>query len=235
MLFLKICDIIPNSDPYNMTVNDIETFKNERIKKVNAISVNAEIARIKSMLNILKNLELITKLPRITKLMEHRLSAKRIPPEELEMIYNEAPPVIRECIIFSANTGLRLGEICSLSKENIIGDCVYIINKATFKTKKDKERKVPMNDASRKVLDVVINNIIKPKYLSKQFKLIIRKLGLNELYTFHTLRKTFATNIARTGLNIFEHKAIMGHSDIRTSEIYYEPDLNEARKAVAKI
>ena len=233
--FQKICEIIPDSDPYNMTVMDIEAYKNERIKSVCAVTVNCEIARIKSMLNIMKNLELINKLPRITKLMEHRRNPKRIPPEELYMILGKCKPVIKDYIIFAVNTGLRLSEICNIDNENIIGDYVYVLNKATFKTKKDKERKVPMNQAAQAVLPTILKSKLLPKHLSKSFKKAVRELHLNELYTFHTLRKTFATNIARTGLNIFEHKAIMGHSDIRTSEIYYEPDLNEARKAVARI
>ena len=138
-------------------------------------------------------------------------------------------------IIFSLNTGLRLSELCSLSSDNIIDGFVYVLNKSNFKCKNDKERKVPLNDSAYSCLETILNHKLTPKYISKSFKRAVRSCKLNEDYTFHTLRKTFATNLVRAGISIFELKYVMGHSNIKTTEIYFENDLNEVKRLIQGI
>jgi len=168
------------------------------------------------MYNILLKLNIIQKPVKIIKVFEHKKSPISIEQFEMDLIIENAKPIIKEFIIFDLNTGLRLSELINLKVDNVKNDYIEIKNKLNFKVKCDKSRIVPLNDKAKSVIHTVISSDIKADYLSKSFKKIVRNLNLNENYNFHTIRKTFATNCANNGMIIFELSQILGHSDIKT-------------------
>ncbi len=52
--------------------------------------------------------------------------------------------------------------------------------------------------------------------------------------TPHTLRHTFATHLVRRGVSIVDVKALLGHSDIKTTIIYLHSDQAQLRRAMDK-
>tara|TARA_R110001583_G_scaffold71053_1_gene200688 strand:+ start:10885 stop:11172 length:288 start_codon:yes stop_codon:yes gene_type:complete len=48
----------------------------------------------------------------------------------------------------------------------------------------------------------------------------VRASGITKRVTAHTFRHTFATELLRSGSDIRTVQEILGHSDIRTTEIY---------------
>ncbi|MBE0551903.1 MAG: tyrosine-type recombinase/integrase [Ignavibacterium sp.] len=57
-------------------------------------------------------------------------------------------------------------------------------------------------------------------YVSKQFKKALRAAELNDDIHFHNLRHSFASNLVQRGVNLYVVKELLGHEDIKTTQIY---------------
>jgi len=76
---------------------------------------------------------------------------------------------------------------------------------------------------------------LKHSFVQRKFKRYVRQSGLNDALKFHSLRHTFATWLVQGGVNIYEVQKLLGHSDIRTTEIYSHLAASELHSAVNKI
>ena len=56
--------------------------------------------------------------------------------------------------------------------------------------------------------------------IRKEIKKAVQKSGLTKIITPHTLRHSFATHLLQSGANIRTVQAQLGHSDVRTTQIY---------------
>ncbi|RZJ82949.1 MAG: site-specific integrase, partial [Chryseobacterium sp.] len=59
------------------------------------------------------------------------------------------------------------------------------------------------------------------QYTNRSLKLIAEKIGLGRQITFHVARHTFATTVTlEKGISIESVSHMLGHSSIRTTQIY---------------
>ena len=74
----------------------------------------------------------------------------------------------------------------------------------------------------RKIIFFINSNGIKfnEDFISKQFKKIIRKANLNDDIHFHTLRHSFASILVQRGVSLYVVKELLGHEDIKTTQVY---------------
>ncbi|MGM0644105.1 MAG: tyrosine-type recombinase/integrase, partial [Thermodesulfobacteriota bacterium] len=56
--------------------------------------------------------------------------------------------------------------------------------------------------------------------LQKAVKTAVKKAGLTKRVTCHTFRHSFATHMLENGMNIRVVQDLMGHADVKTTEIY---------------
>lgn len=143
-------------------------------------------------------------------------------------------------------TGMRLAEILNMksswidTQQNII----TLKNSIDFTTKSKKERIIPIHP---RIASIVIkpnsngddfifyrkSNIkFNEDYVSKQFKKSIRTANLNDNIHFHTLRHSFASNLVQRGVNLYVVKELLGHEDIKTTQIYSHLTQNSLSNAV---
>jgi site-specific recombinase XerD len=145
------------------------------------------------------------------------------------------------------NTGMRLSELTNLQWESIdlFNKFITVQNTFEFSTKSKKDRIIPMNKITEVSLQsllgfskskyVFVNQIgikFNEDYVSKQFKRIIKKLGIRNDIKFHTLRHSFASNLAQRGVRLYIIKELLGHEDISTTQIYAHLDNSTLVNAV---
>ena len=141
---------------------------------------------------------------------------------------------LKNIFIIAFYTGMRLSEILNMkaswidTQQNII----TLKNSANFTTKSKKERIIPIHPRIASIVikpnSKVDNYIFNRKsdikfnedYVSKQFKKAVRAAKLNNDIHFHTLRHSFASNLVQRGVNLYVVKELLGHENIKTTQIY---------------
>ncbi|RZM25168.1 MAG: site-specific integrase [Pedobacter sp.] len=144
--------------------------------------------------------------------------------------------VVRDMFVFSCYTGLAYCEISSLSSRHITTDNeggVWLVM----------QRKKTLNTNERSfhvlVLPIAMSLIQKYKlspeainketifpcpsnqYTNRALKVVAEKAFLNKNLTFHVARHTFATTVTlEKGISIESVSHMLGHSSIRTTQIY---------------
>ena len=137
----------------------------------------------------------------------------------------------------SVFSGLRIGELLALTvKDCSLKDKIITVNKSWNKhvgvktTKNGDWRKVPIADQLVPVLQPLLlapanNPIIKMNYILKKgdqarvIKQFCKEIGITAI-THHNLRSTFITQLFASGASIGEVQSIVGHSDLKTTQVY---------------
>lgn len=137
--------------------------------------------------------------------------------------------------------GLRVSELCELSISNIFfdDDLIRIFGKGS------KERLIPISQRAKSFINnYMIHNrpmLLKEKsidyiFLSKNGKILTRSMinkilkkhvdlaGVTKKVSPHTLRHSFATHLLDGGADLRFVQALLGHSDISTTQIYTHLD-----------
>lgn len=163
--------------------------------------------------------------------------------EELKAL--TATPIaehIKKPFLFSCFTGLRFGDVRSLTWENIIvEDGVTKVKIGTQKT--GKFLILPIPNAS---------DIIPERGTAKDGDFLFRYVSnfwvnkkLNEWsnaagikgkkITFHTARHTYATMLLTKGADLYTVSKLLGHTEIRTTQIYAEIIDKKKEEAVNRL
>lgn len=154
--------------------------------------------------------------------------------EELNKILECTPnPILKNIFTFAFFTGMRLGEILNMQWDwiNFNQNIITTKNSNHFTTKSKKERIIPIHNKINSILltlnqsgsYVFVNNNtrnISAGYVSKQFKKSVRDAKLSDDIHFHTLRHSFASNLVQKGANLYVVKELLGHEDIKTTQVY---------------
>lgn len=118
-------------------------------------------------------------------------------------------PELQRCIMLGAFCGLRRGEICALSADDVDGDQL-IIDKAIARGPDGYVQKPPKTDDSNRVVDLpqsVLDRLPKegpfvessPNAITARFLRLVESIGLPH-FRFHDLRHYFATRLAYIGV-----------------------------------
>ncbi len=135
-------------------------------------------------------------------------------------------------------SGMRISELINLKFNNVdlFNDTIRVEGKGS------KERLVPINQSAKKYLELYLNDyrhllIKKGKqtdYLFlnnrgtqitrqgffKLLKSIQKKAHIDKEISPHTLRHSFATHLLKNGADLRIIQELLGHSDIKTTQIY---------------
>lgn len=126
-------------------------------------------------------------------------------------------------------SGIRLHEIINLKWEDLNFERATIHLKIT---KGNKERVVFLHEKIKSLLQsfrlggtgLLLQSNQGKKYCKRTIQLIVRhaarKANINKKVTPHTLRHSFATHLLEAGADIRHIQALLGHSSLRTTQIY---------------
>ncbi len=159
---------------------------------------------------------------------------------------------LHDMALFPLYTGSRAGEVFSLQWS----DVGLFQGTAMLKdTKSGRNLAVFLTDEVRAMLvhrrpsDVQANSLVflgrddaKILRISKSFERAVDELKFNEgvtdrrqRVTFHTLRHTFASWLAMDGINPFDLKELLGHSDLKLTERYSHLSESTLKQAALRI
>lgn len=235
-----------------VTADDFRRYIAELLKKrgLSPVTVNIRLSALRAMFNRLHEERIITVSPveRVRKLKTDQAKVFTLTDAQIRRLFAavdlDSFAGFRDyCAMLTAlKCGLRSNEIHALEISDIDFDNGVILLPGA-KNKNRKTRTVPM---SRKVVEqlaqliaetreyfgpgvthVFTNQFGEPMrddHLRKRMDKYSRKAGLKcECRASpHSLRHTFATSFLRNGGNIRVLMAILGHSDISTTQIYLD-------------
>jgi integrase len=152
---------------------------------------------------------------------------------------------LKDLIIFAANTGLRQMELLTLNWNQInFKDRFIILDNRSHLTKSNKIRTIPLNLTALQILTkrelskasefvfTYNDEPIKKSYLQFKFRKYILASKLNPKFNFHSLRHSFASWLVQKGVSIYEVSKLLGHSDLKVTEIYAHLRPENLRNAV---
>lgn len=175
--------------------------------------------------------------------------------QELNLILSEVnEEYLKSFYKIALNTGLRANELCSLTWKSIDFPqrIITVKNTESFTTKSKRERIIPMNEIVYQELvklkpkvtnisdagkdEYVLYRIKGVKllvdFVSKKFKRACRMAKVNEGIHLHSLRHGFASQLVKKRVSLYVVKELLGHSNIKTTEIYSHLETEDLVNAV---
>ncbi len=161
----------------------------------------------------------------------------------------------RDMFVFAAYTGLRVSDILTLKRKDIDNTHIHFTIRKTgtqvsikipdvasalldkYKPKKscpDKYAFPALEDSldenDFRLMDQKISSTT--AYINKNLKLLAKKIELTKPLSFHISRHTFATRALTKGISIDKVSKLLGHSNVKETQIYAKIVNEELDKAM---
>lgn len=234
--------------------NDLEEYFNKRNKETSIFAARRDLINVSAAFNFAVNSGyLLTnpckgikryKLPERQPLFYTKEDFNKL----LEAIESED---LKDLVQFAVNTGLRQMELITLewSQINFNDNFLILDNNNGHITKSKRIRTIPLNlvcsdiikkryektDFRTQNIFTLDRNPISQDWLSKKFKKYVIKAKVNSKLNFHSLRHTNASWLVQSGVNIYVVSKLLGHADIKTTEIYAHLRTEDLRNAVNQL
>ncbi len=146
--------------------------------------------------------------------------------------------VLIGCLLYM---GLRVGELCRLTKDQVDLAEGYVRYVGGRKVKR--EVLVPIHPALREDLAAYMRTVRGPRLfpltvraVEKLVKRVAAEAGVRRRVWPHLFRHTFVTLLRKQGADWKQIQALVGHSSIKvTMDFYSGVDLDEKRRAVERL
>ena len=227
-------------------------------QKLAAATVSRNIASIKAFFlylfsegKIQNDAALCLKAPKIEKKMPEILTMGEVS-ALLEQANGDSPKEIRDKAMLELlyATGIRVTELISLKVSDVNLPMHFIMCRDPHK-----ERMIPFgtqaHDALERYLGGVRAEMVEDKSseilfancsgkpMSRQgfwklIKFYAKKAGITADITPHTLRHSFAAHLVENGADLKSVQEMLGHSDISTTQVYLNMNINRIRDVYMK-
>lgn len=216
-------------------INQLKLKENSIHSRLNALKFYFE--------QVLGKEKFFVSIPRPKKQM---LLPKVLSEEELGRLFKALRNKKHKAMLFTAySAGLRVSEIAALELKHIDSNRMQIL---VSNAKGKKDRYVNLSPILLDILrDYLKTSIVKPKrylfeseqtgeaYPTRTIQQVFSnariKAGISKQVGIHVLRHSFATHMLEKGIDIFYIKDLLGHFNIKTTEIY----LHVSKKSLVNI
>lgn len=145
----------------------------------------------------------------------------------------------QNAFFFSCCTGLRMSDVLALNFDQIKD------GKLTFRQQKTKKVEYfPLSKDALKIIEKqreihptaekVFHKVGKT-VLNRQVKLICKKAEIDKKVHFHSGRHSFAIRCLNNGMSIYEVSKFLGHTDIKTTQVYLQFVDEHKIRAIGKL
>lgn len=232
-------------------------FTTAQLKEVAPATVNRSLAAIRRALYLAHDWELIDRVPKFKMLDGERSREFVLTGALREEFITGLPEPCKTIAVFLVNTGLRIGECCSLTWDRVFlenGNSHIFIDRG--KTKKAK-RYIPLTQEARAILEhqkqISRSNFVFVRYgervkrnlwftepvsrhtVSEQFSKRRDELGLPWDAVLHSTRHTALTDLGAAGADAFTIQAVAGHASVTTSQRYVHPVPETVARAIGRL
>jgi integrase len=160
--------------------------------------------------------------------------------DEIDRLIDACSPHLKPIVEVALHTGMRRGELLSLTWEQIRNKQIYLTE-----TKSGKARQIPINDRLAHLLrELRQKNQLKSPYvfcfpngerirhIKNGFLGACRRAGLEDFH-FHDLRHTFASHLVMNGVGLKAVQELLGHADMKMTMRYAHLSHEHLREAVS--
>lgn len=137
---------------------------------------------------------------------------------------------IKYSYLFACNCGLRLGDVRKLKWGDITKDGNRWLLSVVM-NKSEKPVHIPLGVQARRWLpkrkgadadSLVFGELPRDTHINAHLKMWAAKAGITKAITYHTSRHTFATMLLTLGADLYTVSKLLGHSQIKNTQIYAE-------------
>ena len=248
-----------NIDLANVTFEQLVGFMDERRKdsSLDERTLNKILSALRSFFSYIvkegyrkDNPALLLTRPRMREYLPKTLSREDVEEILLSFRGDEDELMIRDYALFELiySSGMRISEAISLELSSYSREKSFI----RVVGKRNKERIVFIGKVANNALTYYIDNVrgklamrskkhseslflgrtgepLTRQAVHKRFHEHVTSLGLEA--TVHSLRHSFATHMLQNGADIRSLKEMLGHSDIKTTQVYTHLDTKELLNA----
>jgi integrase len=152
------------------------------------------------------------------------------------------PPLLKNASLFAVLTGLRWSDVTALTWRQVqhSESSGYFIRFIQKKTKGSETH--PISDTAFSLLGERKEDSQRPfdgltysAWLNMKLKLWVGAAGIKKNITFHCFRHTYATLQLSQGTDIFTVSKLLGHRDVKTTQIYTKIIDQKKKEAADKI
>jgi len=150
-------------------------------------------------------------------------------------------PILKSAALFSALTGIRHCDIQKLKWKEIqvVGEQIRL-NFTQQKTKGVEympisEQAYQLCGEPGKPEQLIFEDLPDPSWISGPLKRWIKSAGITRNITFHCFRHTYATLQLAGGTDIYTVSKMLGHTNVRTTQIYAKVVDEKKQKATNAI
>ena len=230
-----------------MTPKEIVRYKAKRYHDgVKPATINRELALMKHAFNLaIKEWEWAKHNPvsRVTFEREDNQRDRWLTQEEETRLLKACPLWLREVVVFALHTGMRMGEILSLT-----WDMVDLFRRTVtiLRSKNGDRRTLPLNDRVFALLKEKVKGQAAPSELlfpnqkgtqrdghdlRRAFRKALTSAKIQDFH-FHDLRHTFATRLVQAGIDLYKVQRLLGHRSSVMTQRYAHHSSESLREGV---
>ena len=207
------------------------------------------LSQLSAMLNVAMQLGKINENPFIhlslsEKIRKPESQRQFLTVEELKRLVKTEcrNKTVKDAYLFSCYSGLRISDIRQLTFDNIIYNNRQPMLALMMKKTK-RQVYIPLSRQALRLIPVgkYLGNraIFHPLPCLTTINSILKKwsrdAGIDKHITYHTSRHTFGTLMITAGADLYVTSKLMGHSDVRTTQIYAKIIDSKKIEAITKV
>jgi integrase/recombinase XerD len=219
-------------DPRKVNSDDVNKWVLSLAKRANPTTVRYYVIAVRGFLKWL-GVNVRPALPRAK-----RKEVRALNEEQIKLLVSSARNLKTRLIVrLLSETGMRANELLNVRVEDVDLERNMIRLRMT---KNGEERVVFFTDETKTLLEKYLKRVnsglLFPMTYQALYKTIRRlgeRIGINGLRP-HMLRHSFATNAIRKGMPLPAVQRLLGHKDIKTTQIYTHLVLEDLQEAYKK-
>ena len=215
-------------------------FRDFLLKNIKINTADTYFSKYKASLNILIEDEVLENNPaKNINIKPFETKREFLTLDEIKRLQKiECNDEIKNAFLFSCFTGLRISDIRLLTFDQISEGYLIFKDKKTKNLQRTKLNKTALEIVYRQrelSEDKYVFHLATASYLQKLIKKWVKDAGIDKHITFHCARHTFATLCLTYDIDLFTVSKLLGHKDIKTTQIYAKLIDKKKDEAVDKL